>query len=88
MFGDQMAMNEEPFVTEERVAEFLSVPVRKVLEHVRSGVLRAVPVSGKVRHRYRFRLSEVAEDMTALRKPVRSTIPPAAPTSQRRISNG
>jgi hypothetical protein len=86
-----MAMNNESFKSEKAVAEFLSKPVRKVLELTRRGIIRGYPIpgAGNLRHEWVYRLSEVAEDITALRKPVGSIIRAAAPVSQtRRSSNG
>jgi hypothetical protein len=82
-----MAMNTENFVPQETVAEFLTLPVRRVLELARTGAIRAYPI-GNIRAKWRFRLSEVAEDITALRKPATRTISAAAPVSRRTKSNG
>ena len=80
-------MNAERFVTEEVVAEYLSLSVHQVLELARRQVIRAYPI-GRIRHKWRFRLSEVAEEITALAKPAQRTILPAAPTSRRNRPNG
>lgn len=82
-----MAINSEQFVPKEAVAEYLSLPVRKIMELARNGVIRAYAI-GSIRNQWRFRLSEVAEDITALTKSTQSTISGAAPKSQRRNSNG
>jgi hypothetical protein len=82
-----MATNSEPFVPKEVVAEHLSLPVRKVLELARRRIIRAYPI-GCIRNQWRFRLSEVTEDIIALTKLAPSTISAAAPTSQRSKSNG
>jgi len=78
----------ERFVTKESVAEFLSLPVRKVLELARDRKIRAYPI-GLIRNQWRFRLSEVAEDITALKQSAQGTISSAAPGSRRSMnSNG
>ena len=82
-----MTMNNEQFVPKEVVAQYLSLPIRKVMELARRRVIRAYPI-GSIRNQWRFRLSEVAEDITALTKPAQSTISSAAPTSRRSKSNG
>ena len=82
-----VAMNNEPFVPKEVVAEYLSLPVRKVLELARRRVIRAYPI-GCIRNQWRFRLSEVTDDIIALTKPAPTTISAAAPTSRRSKSNG
>jgi hypothetical protein len=82
-----ITMNDEQFVPKEVVAEYLSLPIRKVMELARRLVIRAYPI-GSMRNQWRFRLSEVAEDITALTKPAQGTISVAAPTSRRNKSNG
>jgi hypothetical protein len=79
-------MNNEQFVPKEVVAEYLSLPMRKVMELARRRVIRGYPI-GSIRNQWRFRLSEVAEDITALTKPAQDTISAAAPTSRRNKSN-
>jgi hypothetical protein len=59
----------EPFVTAEIVADFLSASRREVLKLTRDGKLRAYPLSGRERHVWKYRLSEVAEDIAALEQP-------------------
>jgi hypothetical protein len=81
------ALVPEPFVDADTVAEFLSDSRDEVLKLTRAGKIRGYPYKGRQRHVYRYRLSEVAEDMAALRKPAQSKIPPAAPVSRRK-SNG
>ena len=82
-----MTMNNEQFVPKEVVAQYLSLPIRKVMELARRRVIRAYPI-GSIRNQWRFRLSEVAEDVAALAEPRQRTMSPAASTSQRRKSNG
>jgi hypothetical protein len=72
-----MTMNNEQFVPKEVVAQHLSLPIRKVMELARRRFIRAYPI-GSVRNQWRFRLSEVAEDITALTKPTQSTISAAS----------
>lgn len=71
----------EPFVDAQRVAEFLSMTKAQVLKLTRSGSIRAYPVSGIERHVWKYRLSEVAEDIAARRKPARSTMGLGSPQS-------
>jgi hypothetical protein len=59
----------EPFVDADRVAEFLSMPRREVLKLTREGTITAYPVSGRIRKTFKYRLSEVGEDIVLLRKP-------------------
>jgi hypothetical protein len=68
----------EQFVDSEAVAHFLSMPRREVAKLTREGRLTAYPVSGRVRKTYKYRLSEVANDLALLRKP--STIVPSSPS--------
>lgn len=79
----------EPFVDAQVVSEFLAIRRAEVLKLVREGKIRGYAYRGQQRHVYRFRLSEVSSDFVALLTPARSTIPAAAPVSQRRKhSNG
>jgi hypothetical protein len=71
----------EPFVTAEVVADFLSMPRAQVLKLTHSGSIRAYPVSGIERHVWKYRLSEVSEDIAARQKPARSTMVPGSPRS-------
>ena len=61
----------EPFVNVEAVAEFLNMPRPQVLKLTRRRILRAYPMSGSARHVWKYKLSEVNEDITLLRTPVR-----------------
>jgi hypothetical protein len=81
------AANPEKFVSQDVVSEFLSLRVREVLELARRRVIRGYPI-GNLRNRWRFRLSEVADDITALGTPTTGRISAAAPASRRRKSNG
>ena len=87
MFDRTAAAPIEPYVDADTVAAFLSDTRDSVLKLTRAGKIRSYPYKGRQRHVYRFRLSEVAEDMVAMRKPAQSTISPAAPV-RRRKSNG
>ena len=78
----------EPFVDAEMVASFLSIRRPEVLKLTREGIIRSYPYRGRVRHVYRYRLSEVAADFAALRMPAGSTISAAAPVSRRKKPNG
>lgn len=78
----------EPFVNAEKVASFLSVPRADVLRMTRERKIRGYPYKGRLRHVYRYRLSEVSEDFAALACRPKRTIPKSALASQRRESNG
>lgn|GEM_PF-2517066 len=78
--------NLEPFVDAQVVAEFLSVRRSEVLRLTREGAIRGYAYRGRIRHVYRYRLSEVSEDFEVLGR--NATIRTAAPVSQRRKSNG
>jgi len=58
-------MTPEPFVSAEVVAEFLSITRRQVLELARKGELPAHPLCSGRRRTWRFRLSEVSEDLAS-----------------------
>lgn len=49
----------EPFVSAERIAEFLGLTRRQVMQMARTGALPAHPISGQKRHIWVFRISEV-----------------------------
>jgi hypothetical protein len=57
----------EPFVDAEKAAAFLSLRPRRVLELARAGSIPAYPLGNKERRVWRFRLSEVASAIAALR---------------------
>lgn len=71
----------QPFASVEAVAEFLGIPRAQVLRLTRTGTIRAYPVSGRKRHVWKYRLSEVSEDITTQRKPAQSTMIPGSPQS-------
>lgn len=48
------------------VSAFLSVPRSEVLRMTRERKIRGYPYRGRLRHLYRYRLSEVSEDFAAL----------------------
>jgi hypothetical protein len=58
----------EPFVTENVIAEYLSIPRKEVLKLTREQIITAYPYCGRVRKRYRYRLSEVTRDFARFRK--------------------
>ena len=60
----------EPFVDADTAAEFLSITRREVLKLTRQGVITGYPISGKLRKTYKYRLSVIAEAMTASKKSV------------------
>jgi len=59
----------EPFVDADAVAAFICEPLKNVGKLTRAGKLTAYPLSGHVRRTYKYRLSEVAADITKLRRP-------------------
>lgn len=59
----------EPYVDADVVAQYLSVPRREVLKLTRKGVITGYPISGRYRHVYKYKLSEVDRDIAKLRKP-------------------
>jgi hypothetical protein len=61
----------ERYVGVDAVAEFIGVPRAQVLRLTRSGIIRAYPMSGTARHVWKYKLSEVNEDIALLRKPAR-----------------
>jgi len=61
----------EKFVDAEVVANFLSMPRREVAKLTREGKLTGYPISGTRRLTYKYRLSEIAEDLANIRKPSR-----------------
>ena len=78
----------ESFVDADSVSSFLSVPRSDVLRMTREGKIRGYAYKGRSRHVYRYRLSEVSEDFSALACGPKGTISQAALASQRRKSNG
>jgi hypothetical protein len=97
-------MAPEPFVGAEVVAEFLSITRRQALEMARKGELPAHPLRCGRRRTWRFRLSEVSDDIVSgVRKAVwvslpknaqghnsshATTITAGSPWSQKEKSNG
>jgi hypothetical protein len=59
----------EPFVDARAVSAFLSIPRPDVLRMTRESKIRGYPYRGRLRHVYRYRLSEVSEDFAALALP-------------------
>ena len=59
----------EPFVDARTVSAFLSISRQEVLRMTREGKIRGYPYRGRLRHVYRYRLSEVSEDFAALAHP-------------------
>jgi hypothetical protein len=73
----------EPFVDADTVAEFLAVERRQVLNWARSGDISAHPLGHGKRRMWRFRLTEVEAAVLSWRKPIRNTIVPGSPRSQK-----
>lgn len=59
-------MSEEPFVTDEVIAVHLSLSRKEVQRLTRAGTITGYPCSGKIRKRYRYRISEVSRDFARL----------------------
>ena len=78
----------EPFVEAEIVSAFLSIPRSEILRMTREGRIRGYPYKGRLRHVYRYRLSEVSADFKALASKPERTMRDVAPVSLRRKSNG
>lgn len=66
----------EPFVSADKIAEFLHTKRRRVLQMVAEGTIPAHPISGRKRFTYAFRISEVAAAVAS-----RVTMRPAAPST-------
>lgn len=79
---------QEPFVDAKAVAAFLSINRADVLRLTRQAKIRGYAYKGQLRHVYRYRLSEVAEDFSTLVYQPKGTIAGAALVRQRRKSNG
>ena len=70
------------------VSAFLAVSRADVLRMTREGKIRGYPYKGRLRHVYRYRLSEVSADFEAFARHERR-ISEVAPVSRRREkSNG
>lgn len=77
----------EPFVDAKTVSAFLSIPRADVLRMTRERRIRGYPYKGRLRHVYRYRLSEVSADFENFGYQGQRTMP-EAPVSRRRTSNG
>jgi len=77
----------EPFVDAKTVSAFLSIPRADVLRMTRERRIRGYPYKGRLRHVYRYRLSEVSADFETFGYQRQRTMP-QAPVSRRRKSNG
>jgi hypothetical protein len=73
----------EPFVDEQVIANFIGLTPRRVLELAREGVITSHPIGG-IRKTWRFRVSEIAADLEAYKKPARGKIPQAVPGTKER----
>lgn len=61
-------MQFEQFVSVEVVSAFISTPGKEVLKLTREGKITGYPLFGKIRKRYRYRISEVTLDFARLRQ--------------------
>jgi hypothetical protein len=76
---EPMATSIEPFVDADNIAAFLAADRKVVIRMAREGMITAYPFSGRLRHTYKFRRSEVAADMEKIRR--QSALPPVDPNS-------
>jgi excisionase family DNA binding protein len=74
----------ESFVSAEKVAEFLGTTRRQVLQMVRAGDLPAHPLTGRKRHVWVFRISEITGHIAARRVNVRSGSPTSSHADRKR----
>jgi len=58
----------EPFVDANTIAAFISEPRKNVIRMAREGKLTSYPISGRKRHTYKFKRSEVASDLEKIRR--------------------
>lgn len=79
--NEPMAASVEPFVDADNIATFLGAERKVVMKMVREGRITAYPFSGRLRHTYKFRRSEVAADMEKIRR--QSAFPPNESNSTR-----
>ena len=70
-----MLEQRESFVPAEKVAEFLGITRRQVLQMARAGALPAHPLSGRKRHVWVFLISEITGHISTRRVNVRSGSP-------------
>ncbi len=59
----------EPFVDADEIAALLNESRRNVMRMAREGKLTAYLMSGTRRHTYKFRCSEVVQDVEKFRRP-------------------
>jgi hypothetical protein len=82
----------EAFVDANRAAEFLVITRRHLLQLARAGELPAHPVGHGKRKTWRFRLSEIADAISAAKiygsAPKRDIICVGSPRSRKEKSNG
>jgi hypothetical protein len=57
----------EPFVDAVRVAEFLGIKPRRILEMARAGQIPAYPLGSGARRTWRFRLTDICKAVAARR---------------------
>ena len=73
-------MDFEPFVDADSIAQYMGISRRQVLTMSRRGELPGHPI-GAERRTWRYRISEIAEHFSTVRKPVRGTTDPAVPVA-------
>lgn len=59
----------EPYVDADSIAAFLNEPRKNVIRLAREGKITSYPASGRERHTYKFKCSEVDRDMQKMRRP-------------------
>ena len=60
---------DEPYVDADNIAEFICERRQTVVKMARERRITCYPMSGRRRHTYKFKRSEVAADLTKLRRP-------------------
>jgi hypothetical protein len=76
-----MSTNLEPYVDADKVAAFISEPRKNVIRLAREHKLTCYPMSGHLRHTYKFKLSDVSRDIAKLRRSS-STLPNENPQTK------
>jgi excisionase family DNA binding protein len=81
-------MPAEKFVDPDVAADYLGVKRRRLLDMRRAGMIRGYPFGGGKRKTWRFKLSELDEDMAKLAKAAqKGNEPNFSSTALRRASN-
>jgi len=73
--GDAVMSYWEPYVDADEIAAFLGEPRKVVVKMAREGTITSYPSSGRTRHTYKFKRSEVDADMAKLRRLGKPSVP-------------